>query len=130
MDYNCTHEDLPAFLPALFTTSPATQYSTNTTHTHIMKLSDMYLVLYNSACALGWALVLFLAVPTLLPTPTLSSLASFYSLPGTESIPALATVLFFVQSAAILEVLHPMLGLVRSPVLVTAMQVSSRLVAL
>lgn len=42
----------------------------------------------------------------------------------------LAMTLFYAQSAALLEIVHAALGLVRSPVLVTAMQVGSRLVAL
>lgn len=47
-----------------------------------------------------------------------------------ESSPSLAFVLTIVQSAAILEIVHAALGLVRSPVFVTTMQVGSRIVAL
>lgn len=47
-----------------------------------------------------------------------------------ETAPSLATMLTLVQSAAILEIVHAALGLVRSPVFVTMMQVGSRIVAL
>ncbi len=42
----------------------------------------------------------------------------------------LATYLTYSQTAALLEIAHAGLGLVRSPLLVTAMQVGSRIVAL
>lgn len=111
---------------------------------------DLYLVLYNSACTLGWAYVLALSIPTLFSaassnisegSPTTleawkNAAANMYNAtPATagwsdESSPSLATALTVVQSAAILEVIHAMLGLVRSPVFVTMMQVGSRIVAL
>ena len=46
------------------------------------------------------------------------------------AIPNLAPVLTYVQCAALLEILHAAVGLVRSPVVVTAMQVSSRIFAI
>ena len=59
----------------------------------------------------------------------------YYATPATagwsdESSPSLAYVLTIVQSAAIMEIVHAVLGLVRSPVFVTMMQVGSRIVAL
>ena len=42
----------------------------------------------------------------------------------------LGQLLFVTQSAALLEIAHAAVGLVRSPVMVTAMQVFSRIVAL
>jgi hypothetical protein len=49
---------------------------------------------------------------------------------GDEEVISLATVLTVVQTAAILEIVHAALGIVRSPVFVTTMQVGSRIVAL
>jgi len=45
-------------------------------------------------------------------------------------IPNLSTVLTYVQTAALLEIVHSMVGLVRSPVVTTSMQVSSRIFAI
>ena len=110
---------------------------------------DLYLILYNSLCCLGWAYVLVLGIPTFVSTVA-SSLSSglsivealqtagssvYASTPATagwsdESSPSLAVVLLYVQSAAILEIIHAAVGLVRSPVFVTTLQVGSRIVAL
>ena len=110
---------------------------------------DLYLILYNALCCLGWAYVLALAIPSLLfsiASATSSGASLFEALktagselyfatPSTagwsgESSPSLAFALTIVQSAAILEIVHAAVGLVRSPVVVTAMQVGSRIVAL
>jgi very-long-chain (3R)-3-hydroxyacyl-CoA dehydratase len=86
---------------------------------------DMYLILYNVFCCAGWALVLKLALTTVAQGDSLpDSLASVYSTEG------LATLLTYSQSAALLEILHAAVGLVRSPVVVTALQVGSRIAAL
>jgi len=45
-------------------------------------------------------------------------------------IPGLAQTLAIVQLAAILEIIHAAIGIVRSPVFVTSVQVGSRLAAL
>ena len=79
-------------------------------------LSQAYLVLYNGACALGWLYVLYL---------TLTSLRSGQS--AAELWSVVGSPLTIVQSAAALEVLHSLVGLVNSPLLTAAMQVSSRL---
>jgi very-long-chain (3R)-3-hydroxyacyl-CoA dehydratase len=88
----------------------------------------MYLILYNSLCCAGWATVWALAVQSVVTdTPAkglLSALASVYA------APSLAWMLTVSQSAALLEIMHAAAGLVRSPVMVTAMQVMSRIVAL
>ncbi|KAL7504946.1 hypothetical protein ACHAXN_002466 [Cyclotella atomus] len=111
--------------------------------------TQLYLILYNSVCTLGWAYVLVLAIPSFFRS-TSSSLSSGSSLLTSlkyaachlyESTPAtaglgdeddlsLATVLTVVQCAALLEIVHAATGLVRSPVFVTSMQVGSRIVAL
>lgn len=110
---------------------------------------DIYLIIYNAICCLGWAYVLALGIPSLV-TSISSSTANgsslldalkyagstmYFASPSTagwsdESSPSLAFVLTIVQSAAILEIVHAALGLVRSPVFVTTMQVGSRIVAL
>ena len=113
---------------------------------------DIYLIQYNAFCCLGWAYVLALGIPTLVQSiaASMSSLSSgtsfiealkiaggelYFATPATaglaeESSPSLATMLTVVQCAAILEIVHAAVGLVRSPVFVTMMQVGSRIVAL
>ena len=111
---------------------------------------DIYLILYNALCCLGWAYVLALGIPSLVISVSNSDTSCLQSFleslknagrglylatPATagwsdESSPSLATVLTIVQSAALLEIVHAAVGLVRSPVFVTAMQVGSRIVAL
>ncbi len=112
-------------------------------------LKDLYLILYNALCCLGWAYVLALGVPSLITSVSTATSSGtslvdalkdaganlYFATPSTagwsdESSPSLAFVLTIVQSAAILEVVHAALGLVRSPVFVTMMQVGSRIVAL
>lgn len=87
---------------------------------------EMYLILYNSLCCVGWATVLAGAIKTLLSAENGDSigdsLANVYG--------PVATMLTYAQSAALLEIVHAAVGLVRSPVVVTAMQVSSRIFAL
>ncbi len=113
---------------------------------------DIYLIQYNAFCCLGWAYVLALGIPTLVQSiiASMSSSSSgtsfiealkiaggelYFATPATaglaeESSPSLATMLTLVQCAAILEIVHAAIGLVRSPVFVTMMQVGSRIVAL
>jgi very-long-chain (3R)-3-hydroxyacyl-CoA dehydratase len=85
---------------------------------------DIYLILYNSACCVGWAVVLAGGIKTLAQGDgsISESLSNVYA--------PVADMLIYSQSAALMEILHAALGLVRSPVLVTAMQVSSRIFAL
>lgn len=86
---------------------------------------ELYLILYNAFCCAGWALVLKLALTTVAQGDSLSdSLASVYATEG------LATFLTYSQTAALLEIVHAAVGLVRSPVVVTALQVGSRIAAL
>ena len=114
-------------------------------------LKDIYLIAYNGMCCLGWAYVLMLGVPSiivsvsssvdsgsdtsLLEALKLAGSNLYFATPSTagwsdESSPSLALALTIVQSAALLEIVHAAVGLVRSPVFVTAMQVGSRIVAL
>jgi very-long-chain (3R)-3-hydroxyacyl-CoA dehydratase len=89
---------------------------------------DMYLIVYNLCCCGGWSLIFLLAVSSLskgIPEDgVVEALSNVY---GTGN---LSDLLFYTQSAAILEIIHAAIGLVRSPVIVTAMQVSSRIWAL
>jgi very-long-chain (3R)-3-hydroxyacyl-CoA dehydratase len=86
---------------------------------------DSYLVLYNLCCCAGWAYVLMLGLQTIVNNGlSASSLASIYAEPG------LATTLTYVQSAAMMEIVHAAIGFVRSPVFITTLQVGSRIAAL
>jgi hypothetical protein len=90
---------------------------------------DVYLIAYNSFCCLGWTAVWALSVTAVrvalaegqLPSEALASVYAY------ENVSVL---LYYSQMAALLEIVHALLRLVRSPVLVTAMQVGSRIVAL
>mmetsp|Transcript_19946 Transcript_19946/g.43369 ORF Transcript_19946/g.43369 Transcript_19946/m.43369 type:complete len:748 (-) Transcript_19946:200-2443(-) len=88
---------------------------------------DMYLIAYNLSCCVGWSLILLAAVRSLAngigQDGLKESLANVYG-------NGVGDLLFITQSAALLEIVHATLGLVRSPVVVTAMQVMSRIVAL
>lgn len=120
-------------------------------------LSRAYLIAFNVVSALGWAYVLVLTLNAVANPPTIKAQASsFFSrvlsyLPvsvgskvrATNQLSASlsATVARFVppsysasfsavapvQSLALLEVIHVIVGLVRSPLPTTAMQVASRL---
>mmetsp|Transcript_18220 Transcript_18220/g.41517 ORF Transcript_18220/g.41517 Transcript_18220/m.41517 type:complete len:766 (-) Transcript_18220:87-2384(-) len=101
-----------------------------------MTPTNAYLSFYNLACAGGWLYVLLLTVVHLVTSLSdvdlsfsaaalKAAFASVFSSSGN-----LRDVLFYVQSAAAMEVVHAAVGLVRSPVAVTFMQVSSRIVAI
>lgn len=69
----------------------------------------MYLKLYNLLSLLGWSSV-------------------FYVYAFTEALPdAVLVLLIIVQSMAVLEPVHALLGVVRSSLLITAAQVASRM---
>ena len=87
-----------------------------------MTITDLYLILYNTACCAGWAAVWFLGVQSLAQGTALDQVYG--------ATPELGPLLYYVQMAAIMEIVHAAIGLVRSPVMVTFMQVSSRIVAL
>jgi len=91
-------------------------------------LLDAYLVLYNLANCATWSRVLLIALPSIFacrsPADLLAALAALYALPG------LASALWWAQFPAVLEVHHAGLGLVRSPLVVTFLQVLSRIAVL
>lgn len=79
-------------------------------------MGNPYLVAYNGALFFGWGYVLYLTYKTVLEGG------------GTEEVyKAVEFPLKVSQTAAIMEVVHSMVGLVRSPVGITAMQVASRI---
>lgn len=78
-------------------------------------LRRLYLAVYNWVVFFGWVQVLYFAVKTLRE----SSPAAVYD--------AVEKPLQLAQSAAILEILHGLVGLVRSPVSATLPQIGSRL---
>jgi len=109
--------------------------------------AQLYLIAYNSLCSVGWAYVLALAVPSFvrcalssrddgLLDALRSAAEQLYSATpetagfGSHGDVSLARVLIVVQCAAMLEIVHAALGIVRSPLLVTSLQVGSRIVAL
>ncbi|CAL5323747.1 unnamed protein product [Camellia sinensis] len=74
-----------------------------------------YLTIYNWTVFVGWFQVLYLALKTLMES-------------GHEHVyDAVEKPLLLAQSAAVLEILHGLVGLVRSPVTATLPQISSRL---
>ena len=86
-----------------------------------MGLKDLYLIGYNAACAAGWAYVLYLATCVVFASgvpcchhEVLDALETIYNEP-----PLLRETLIVVQCAALLEIVHAGIGLVRSPVVVT-----------
>lgn len=101
-------------------------------------LTRLYLFAYNVASLLGWATVLSALLGHLFPASS-SSLSTRAFVPGTKEQLALlsrSTTAYahvgdltrWVQTAAVLEVLHVGAGLVRSGVATTVAQVASRLV--
>lgn len=90
-----------------------------------ISLKDGYLVAYNIACCAGWAIVLSSALQIVL-----NHGLSFSALEKVYDAPALSSTLTRVQTAALLEIAHAALGLVRSPVFITSLQVGSRIAAL
>ncbi|KAL6993208.1 Very-long-chain (3R)-3-hydroxyacyl-CoA dehydratase PASTICCINO 2 [Sarracenia purpurea var. burkii] len=78
-------------------------------------LRRTYLTLYNWTVFVGWFQVLFLALKTLKES-------------GHEQVyDAVQKPLLLAQSAAVLEILHGLVGLVRSPITATLPQIGSRL---
>lgn len=77
-------------------------------------LSRIYLSIYNWTVFIGWFQVLYIAVKTLIES-------------GHEHVyDAVEKPLLLAQSAAFLEILHGLFGLVRSPITATLPQIGSR----
>ena len=102
-----------------------------------------YLALFNAVSTAGWALVLFLTIKHLydgrVTVPITQSPVTYLKSTWNsqflcELLSKARTTYFdighivkFVQSIAVLEVVHVIIGFVRSPLPTTAMQVASRL---
>lgn len=78
-------------------------------------LKSAYLLTFNASVVLGWTYILFLTTDLSLKG------ASFRELWQAVKNPLLLT-----QSAALLEVAHSLLGVVRAPIMTTVLQVASR----
>lgn len=79
------------------------------------QLGRMYLILYNVVCCIGWSMLLKSCVEAMVAQNTQSLYAR------------IETTLKITQSLALCEILHAMVGLVRSPVSSTILQVGSRI---
>ncbi|KAI9480483.1 MAG: tyrosine phosphatase-like protein [Benjaminiella poitrasii] len=78
---------------------------------------EWYLLSYNQVSFLGWSWILYSTITTLHESQYDTSHLFDVVWPSLQ----------YVQTAALMEVVHAMLGLVRTPVMTTAMQVASRL---
>nr|BAJ99429.1 predicted protein [Hordeum vulgare subsp. vulgare] len=87
-------------------------------------LATAYLIFYNVVLTLGWAFILVLTIQTALkwktPKTDILTAKSIY--------PTVEFYLLVFQTAAILEVVHAAVGLVRSNPILTLFQVLSRLI--
>mmetsp|Transcript_18585 Transcript_18585/g.33773 ORF Transcript_18585/g.33773 Transcript_18585/m.33773 type:complete len:255 (+) Transcript_18585:63-827(+) len=87
-------------------------------------MGNPYLVLYNVLLFIGWAYCLYVTIDVVYLKGQ-----SFIVVPkdvNTKLWKEIQIPLKWVQTAAFLEVVHSLVGLVRSPVLTTVMQVMSR----
>jgi len=84
-----------------------------------MSLKTSYLFFYNVASLAGWSYVWYLVVSHLVNHGIDGSLPTLYD--------RIYLPLFIAQTAALLEVFHSLLGLVRAPWFTTLVQVASRL---
>ena len=82
----------------------------------MVSIGNLYLIAYNGGCMAGWGYALLLA---------LMALATGGELTGTWA--AMGISVQAAQWAMALEIVHAAVGLVRSPLLTTFMQVMSRL---
>lgn len=84
-----------------------------------MGLGTVYLLAYNGTLLVGWSLILV-------------QLARHYAAGGDAAslYPVVRRLLVVSQSAAVLEIVHALVGLVRSPVFTTTVQVFSRILVL
>lgn len=86
-------------------------------------IKKLYLVAYNLACAALWAMTLARAAACVAELGwAATGDARFYE--------AVKETLYVAQTMAAMEILHSLLGVVRSPVVTTVMQVFSRLLLL
>ncbi|KPA80782.1 putative mitochondrial Protein tyrosine phosphatase [Leptomonas pyrrhocoris] len=84
-----------------------------------MNIKDLYLLAYNAGMCAGWGVILAKMVKHLADGGSASTV-----------YPNVATLLCIFQTGAVAEIVHAALGLVRSPVATTFLQVLSRLLVL
>ncbi|VDM48008.1 unnamed protein product [Toxocara canis] len=89
--------------------------SGNRIHSTTMAYARLYLIAYNAIQVFGWAIIMYKTVMGILGGASYSILYKNVELE-----------LQIFQTAAIFEIIHAMVGIVRSPVGTTAMQVFSR----
>eukprot|EP01083_Nonionella_stella_P003247 9255_1 len=80
-------------------------------------MAKAYLICYNVSSALAWAFILLLVSQSLMNGDT-----------GGQLWSRIGTAITYIQTAAFLEILHSLFGLVRAPLLPTLFQVASRLI--
>lgn len=84
-----------------------------------MGVSTVYLIAYNAICACVWGYVFYLTAVNFLEDK-----------PAVTLWEAVKDPLTIIQTAAVMEILHSLFGLVRSPVITNIIQVGSRLAVL
>ncbi|EGD74910.1 hypothetical protein PTSG_07138 [Salpingoeca rosetta] len=91
-------------------------------------LSKAYLIAYNAVVAAGWAWIMVMTLSSLRLPASENAKCTFYNTVcfDTSSGPAIFDFLKIFQTAACLEVLHVMLGLVKGTLFTTFFQVFSR----
>jgi len=90
-----------------------------------------YLFLYNLTCCIGWLALLYLMFSSLNFSSSSFSLANFRKIfSSTLNLPHVATTVLIVQFLAILEVFHSIFHFVKSPAIITTIQVGSRVACL
>ena len=86
-----------------------------------MMMREIYLFTYNAVCIIGWSTILYYWVLNLIKAEKLDGLSLWKDI---------EVVLKSTQTLALLEVLHAITGIVRSPVVSTLAQVSTRMFCL
>eukprot|EP00501_MAST-03F_sp_TOSAG23-6_P001472 GSMAST32.ASY1.ANO1.1530.1 assembled CDS len=84
--------------------------------------ASLYRITYNIGCALGWGYIGFLLVNLYQADGSFAN--------GDKVHYAIWPTLRVVQTAAILEIFHSLIGMVRSPIVPVFLQVSSRLICI
>ncbi|CAF0759490.1 unnamed protein product [Brachionus calyciflorus] len=87
-----------------------------------LKLSDYYLILYNVILTVGWSLILYVTVQTGLTWKTQNDVLTSKNLYKNNEF-----LLQIFQTAALLEVVHAAIGIVRSNPVLVFVQVLSRI---
>jgi very-long-chain (3R)-3-hydroxyacyl-CoA dehydratase len=87
-----------------------------------LSLGEFYLVFYNLVLTIGWALILLVTIRTSLSWRNQSEILTSKDLYSNQEL-----LLQIFQTAALLEVVHAMVGLVRSNAMLVLFQVLSRL---